>query len=390
MRILCTSDWHAHNFSDFSRTISVEWDEKSMRYCEVEFSDNPHVRDMNSRLFNVLNAICDMRDYASNNEIRHILFAGDMFHHRGTIDVSVFNSVYKVLESFERSCVDIHAIAGNHDQVDNSLIPASALHSFKEIVDVIESPKVFSLSYECDKVDVVAVPYSKDKDFVLSSMTELRDKCSNPNNAILLCHLGVTGGKVGSGMYTMKDEYTLGELMYDKWHYVVCGHYHQPQLLDYNSFYCGTPVQNNFGDELKGCNGYNGFFVIDTNKRFDIQFVPIVAPRFITYESADDLDKVDPEFIKNNYVRVKSKSDQVDMIQSKLDTMLGECTQSVRLEIEKDYSVEHRSDVGLTQSPEETVRTYAKEHWNTHDTLEYAMSVGLDIMSSAMNNDGGK
>lgn len=385
MKLVCTADWHAHNFNDFSKLLSVIWNQESLRYELVESDkDNTEIKEMNSRLFNILGGLCDIRDYCIKNKITDVLFGGDMFHHRGTIDVTVFNAMYKVLYSFFQTEITIHAIAGNHDQTDNSLVPTSAIHAFKDIIHVIEKPEYFTI----EDTEVVAIPYSKDKKFVINSMKELRESCKNPRQAILLCHLGVDGGLVGSGMYMMSDEYTLKDLMYDKWKYLVVGHYHQPQILEYNSIYCGTPVQNNFGDELKGKDGYNGFFVIDTEKRWDIEFVPVIAPRFITFSSVEELEKADASFISSNYVRVKSTAEQAYKIQNKLETLLGEKTQNIRLELEKSYESEHRSEVSVTQSFEDTVRTYAKEKWEKEETLNVIIEQGLNILSEAMT--GGK
>lgn len=385
MKFVCTADWHAHNFNDFSKTLSVIWNEKSLRYEVTEANEEIlEIKEMNSRLFNILNGLCDMRDYCLQNKITEILFGGDMFHHRGTIDVTVFNSIYKVLDSFYQVGINIHAIAGNHDQIDNSLIPTSAIHAFKELIHVIEQPEYFTVN----NTEIVAIPYSKDKKFVLESMKKLRKQCKDPRQAILLCHLGVDGGLVGSGMYMMSDEYSLRDLMYDKWKYVVVGHYHQPQILEYNSIYCGTPVQNNFGDELKGKDGYNGFFVIDTERRWDIEFIPIIAPRFITFSSVEELEQADADFIKSNYVRVKSTASQADEIQDRLEDILGNNTQDIRLELEKDYSVDQRSEVSVTQSFEDTVRTYAQEKWENKETLNSVIAQGLDILNEAMT--GGK
>ena len=382
MKIVTTGDWHLHNFTDFSKTLIVKWDTQILRYRIVE--ENPEdldIKPMNSRLFNILNGICDIRDYCMKCNIQEVLFSGDMFHHRGTLDVNVLNATYKVLNSFQMMQIVVHAISGNHDDVDNSIVPTTALHSLEDVMHVIEQPELFHTS---DSTEVVAIPYSKDKQFVLNSMKKLREQCKDPRSAILLCHIGISGGVVGSGMYAMNDEYTLHDLMYDKWKYLVAGHYHQPQMLAHNSFYCGTPVQNNFGDERKGNEPYNGFFVIDTDKRWDIQFVPIIAPRFITVSTAQELEELGSEVIKNNYVRVKSSAEHASELSDKVTELLGDDTKEVRLELEKDYSVDHRSDVSVTQSYSDSVKTYAKERWENPDNLTYATDIGLSILSEAM------
>lgn len=393
MKILCTGDIHAYQFTDFSKTMLTVWDEDTKVYADITGSEGTDrwyedgwdttAKEMSSRLFNILNALCDMRRYCTSHGIWHVLIAGDLFHKRGTIEVIVFNTIYQVLNSFKEMGITVHLIAGNHDQVDASVVPVSAIYSLRDIAHIIENPEYFQLQDGDDFAEVVAVPYSKDKAFVLSSMNELREKCEEAENAILMCHLGITGGTVGSGMYSMKDEYSLKDLKSSHWKYVICGHYHQPQLLDYNAIYTGTPVQNSFGDELKGKDGYNGCFVVDTDKRYDIEFVPIFAPRFITVSSAQELEKYDSDYIKNNYFRIKSSAKDVEEIKETLSDILGDDEQEVRLELEKDYTTDQRSDIGVSQSFEETVQIYAKERCEKKLVKQYT-SVGLDIMSEAL------
>ena len=377
MKLISTADWHVHNFQDYSTTKMVAWDRTDLRFKESE--GNPEAREMNSRLLGILSAICDMRDYAKENQITDILFAGDLFHKRKTIDVTVFNAIYKVLESFSDLGVTLHAIAGNHDQTDSSVNPESALHGLQELIHVIEKPAYFTIGGQ----EIVAIPYSKDKKFVLDSIMKLKSKCKDPNSAILMCHLGINHGLIGSGAYMMSDEYDLRELSYDKWKYVLCGHYHLGQFLAHNTVYSGTPVQQNFGDERPDGN-YNGFFVIDTSRRWDIRFVPLVAPRFVTVKSTEDLDKLSPDFIKSNYIRVISQADKAGDIQEKLTEILGGDTSSVKLELEKSYNTEQRSNVSVTQSPEEVVKTYASERWEDKERLEAVTTVGLEIMQEAL------
>lgn len=381
MKIACTADWHLHNFTEFSRTLSVVFNEATNRYQEFPDNTEFHTIEMNSRLFNILNGLCDMRDYCEKEKISHVLMAGDMFHHRGTIDVSVFNSAYRVLKSFKDTGINIHAIAGNHDQVDASVVPSSSLHTLSEVIHVIEKPELFSIS----QIQIAAVPFSKDKKHVISAIRELEKSCDDVSQSILVTHLGLSGGKVGSGMYSMNDEFTLKDLHSTKWKYVVVGHYHQPQLLSGNTFYCGSPLQNNFGDELpysEEYGGHNGFFVVDTNRRCEIDFVPINAPRFLTVTSESNFQE---DELKGNYIRIRTKADKADKIQEKVSEILkNEPHQDVRLELEKDYVQEHRSDIGVVQSLEDTIRIYAKENCSDMDKLENLTSYGINILNETL------
>lgn len=386
MKIVCTGDWHACNFTDFSKSLMTVWNTEKLRYVDVTENQDefPESKEMSSRLFNILKGLCDIRDYCLKNNVVHVLLAGDLFHKRGQIEVTVYNAVYQILDSYYAVGIEVHIIAGNHDQTDSSTIPVSAIYPFRELAHTIEKPEYFKIEQGDEEVEVVALPFSKDKDFIISSMKELREQCEEPESAIMMCHLGITGGTVGSGMYSMKDEYSLHDLMADHWKAVVAGHYHQPQFLQYNTIYTGTPVQNSFSDELKFKEGYNGFFVIDTSKRYDIRFVPIIAPRFITVSSVEELEQYDEDYIKSNYFRIKSTASDAEDIKDALEDMLGEeDSQEVRLELEKEYTTEHRSDIGVSQSFEETVKIYAQEKCSEDKVKDYAAK-GLEILSEAM------
>ena len=227
---------------------------------------------------------------------------------------------------------------------------------------------VHLLSQGNEQVSVVCIPYGRNKNHVLSSLQQLKTHIENTRDAILLMHCGVTGGAVGSGMHLITDDYSLDDLYWDKWKYVVLGHYHRPQLLSHNVFYCGTLVQNTFNDELpdEENGGYNGFFVIDTSKRFDVEFIPIHQPRFITVDSMDKIKN----YSSDNYFRIKTNVDDV------LD--VGD---NVRVEVEKDYKVDTRSSIGLTDTFEEAVKKYHQE--NYLGDYGGSLELGLSILSEA-------
>ena len=380
MKFITTADWHIHEFSDFSRILNVAWSTHYKRFMEL---DIPEAKPMNSRLFNILNGLCDMREYATQHNITHIINAGDVFHKRGSISVTAFNAVHTVLESFHRAGISMYIIAGNHDQVDSSISPETSIHTFKDMCNIIEKPQIISLAQGLDTISLVLVPYSKDKKFIMDSLYDL--KCQvNSKKSILVAHLGINGGTVGSGMYMMSDEYSLKDLTYDKWKYVVLGHYHQPQRLTHNTIYAGTPIQNTFNDELPDDyegGGYNGFFVLDTNMdncdEKAIEFVPIVAPRYKTVQAVEEMNKYPPD----TFFRIKTTSKEIDQTVVQVEEM-----PNVRVEVEKEYETVSRSSIGLCDSLEETVRKYTKE--NYHGENSNILDMGLKILHSVSTGDG--
>ena len=371
MKIACTADWHIHAFSDFSKQVQVIWDEETGRFIE---SEDESAKELNSRLLNILDGICDLRDYCTDNSISIGLNAGDVFHKRGNINVDTFNAAHKVIKSFADRGIKLIILSGNHDQTDASDLPTSSIHTLYNIATIIEKPCKIDL----EDTSVVAVPYSRNKKLVLNSINKYFDSDSKHN--ILMAHLGMTGGAVGSGMYLMNDEYSMKDLKWNKWKYVVLGHYHRPQLLSHNAFYCGTPVQNTFNDEIKPNEdgGFNGFFVVDTSRRYDIQFVPIKRPRFITISSPEDV----PDDMSNNFYRIKTQAEAVEAIKS----VLGDEKMNVKLDIERNYTKLDRSNIGIADSFEEAVKKYAKENYK--GKLNDVVDIGLDILAEAIS--GGK
>lgn len=365
MKIACTADWHIHQFQDFSKQMPVRWDYTIQRY--VPFSQG---KEMNSRLYYILDGICDIRDYCIKNQIKYVLNAGDTFHKRGNINVDTFNAAYQVIETFQKSGISLFSIAGNHDQVDSSDIPSTSIHTLGIIQRVIEQSTKISL----DRQQVVAIPYSANKDLIMETLSHYMSSLDT-SKSILLMHCGVTGAGVGSGMYAMKDEYSLEDLQPEKWKFVVLGHYHRPQMLANNVFYCGTPVQESFNDELPDSEhkGYNGFYVIDTVSG-DIEFVPIYKPRFITLKSPENIEE-------GNYYRFQVEvSDWDSYDESTKETI----QKAARVEITKDYSVAARSSIGLSDDLVTTIKKYSKEQKITSDTL----AVGLQLLLEASEKDG--
>ena len=350
MKIACTADWHIHQFQEFSRQLTVTWDTSCNRYVQTDTG-----KEMNSRLFSILQGLCSMRDYCIDNNIKYVLNAGDTFHKRGNINVDTFNYAYKVIESFKTMGLALVSIAGNHDQVDSSDFPSTSIHTLNKIQTVIEQPSIVSFS----DVKIAAVPYSANKSLILNSINTLQAD-------ILMLHCGVTGSVVGSGNYVMTDEYSLTELQPDKWKYIILGHYHKPQILTSNVFYCGTPTQKSFGDEILagdkyGKDGYNGFYIIDTDIPNSIEFIPIYEPRFITVYDQSDIPNT------NDFIRIKT-SEKIDVNQ-----------ENVRIEVEKEYTKPARSSVSILDSMSTMVQKYSEENEVDPETL----NLGLEILAES-------
>lgn len=349
MKIAAFSDLHAHIYKDFDTHSDVSG---------------------SSRLDNIVNTLVYIREYCNENGIDTILFGGDLFHIRARVSTVVMNSMYDTIKTFwEKYQIEIIMIPGNHDDTDNSDLPNHSLHTFKDIegVTVVDTLSTVTLK---DGTPVVCVRYSKNatmiKDFIQSLDAQDFDK-----TPILLGHLGINGGYVGKGSYAMADAFEVKDLRPAIFKYIILGHYHRSQYLGDNPhvLYTGAPIQHSFSDEGED----KGFYVLDTSKRWDIKFVPVPNPKFITIQDVAVQHEDLQEFVENgDYVRIQCREQHLESTLSFLPENLN-----YKIELIREYVEETRVEVKIGMSEEEVITKYANE-FNPH-ALETGMKILKEI-----------
>jgi DNA repair exonuclease SbcCD nuclease subunit len=166
----------------------------------------------------------------------------------------------------------------------------------------------------------------------------------------------------------MADAFTVDDLRPDLFKYVVLGHFHRHQFLGGypHMFYCGAPIQHSFGDEGED----KGFYIIDTSKRWDVEFVPVPNPKFITM-NAYDVANEDMQLIadEGHYVRLEVTESELPVALTYLPRNL-----QYKVHLKREYKEQTRVDVKIGMSFEEIISKYAKEF------KPEAESVGLKIL----------
>ena len=389
MKLVAMGDIHAHSFKDYSKTLEVGWDDNTGRYVKVDSEQfNGRVIAMNSRLFNIVSALSDVREYCLDNAINTCLMAGDLFHSRGSVETVVFNSVYKVFERFKQDNIEVIMIAGNHDQFDSSPVPENSLYTFNQICKVVSVPETIDL-IDKDTGEIIklcALPYSKDKLMLKKYLDKFVEdtKGDTGSDKILMAHLGLSGSLIGSANYVISDEWNINDLNERYFKYTVLGHYHKPQFVTEGCFYTGSLLQNNFNDE----GDKHGFMVLDTDFRWDVQQVALDYPEFITI-TKDNVETFSAEQLAKNYIRVASNATDADEVIGALDSVISEATYAyeedafnqIRVEVEKDYDSDNRSDISISMSLTEVIQVYAKENAADSDDVKALIEKGLDIVS---------
>jgi DNA repair exonuclease SbcCD nuclease subunit len=223
-----------------------------------------------------------------------------------------------------------------------------------------------------EEIEVVCAPYTKNAQLVKDYIASVEKK-DIPQ--ILLFHLGISGAFVGSGNYPMADAFKVEDLRPDLFKYIIGGHFHKRQYLDGHphAFYCGAPIQHSFGDEGED----KGFFVVDTSRRWDVEFIPIPNPQFVTEEAKevteDHRDLLELYVERGDYVRILCTAEQLPQWEAIIPEGL-----KYKVELKKEYVQEERSEVKIGMGFEEIVAKYADE--NNPEAKE----IGLELIRSVM------
>lgn len=346
-KVVFFSDLHAHIFEDFSKP--------DPEFVTDRFRDK--IRTL-QRVFEIAR---------ENNAI--VLFGGDLFHKRGTLEDVVFNNVFKVIA--DNNDIPTYLLRGNHDSKNNTTESEHWLETFKYLphVTVMDRPEVFTnTNYG---VRIFAIPYSDDTEYLKKKIVEFAEQAKEQSYwNILTAHIGVDGSEVGRYSHRLEGAFKLGDLFPDVFDYVCLGHYHKRQFLGRldNVFYAGNTIQDTFSDEGQD----KGVFLLDLegNTPKKPEFIPIPNKKFITLtEVTEDTQQI----VDNNYVRFILPYNQAQEVE-----IFKEETDNIRVEIEKEYKSETRIDIDMESNEEEIVRAYTKEFYPE------SADIAVDILKEAM------
>lgn len=282
MRVLLFSDLHAHAFRPNSDIL-------------------PSGR--NTRLDDSLKILLEIEGLCQEHTVDGVLFAGDMFHTRGILNVRTFNEVCEALARIKMYVDFFGVLVGNHDQSDRQGTVYST-KTFQSFLTVMDQHGWYTLGSNEDELNVYAVPYHGSKEVLLDHIHTRYDSAAP---SCFLGHFGISGGKVGSNFVLVSEhEVNLGELQpyLQEFDQMFLGHYHLPQKLLPKVRFLGATHQHNWGDtgQERGC------WIWDTHKDCEFSepgFIPLTsAPRFISIPYDNVISpKVEVE-VDNDFVRV--------------------------------------------------------------------------------------
>ena len=244
----------------------------------------------NSRVDDALGVIDTVYAYAENIEAT-VIFGGDLFDRRKSIDVDTYNKVHQTISDHTARAV---MIPGNHDQANKS----GTIHALERFhskrCQVVSDPSWTKIQGGGSVLGVFAVPYTDDGEIIASQVAEGIDRRPEwAEKALLLMHYGVQGAKVGPSDYVLPCELELPMLQPSQWDLILSGHYHIGQQLGDRFHYIGSAMQHRWDDM-----GFSKtFMVIDTDD-WSIDRVSTGAPEFLVVKGKTAEHNVENCFIK--------------------------------------------------------------------------------------------
>lgn len=346
--IINFSDFHMHFFKDFSKP-------------DPEYGTD-RAKEQITILDNLMN-------YARNKN-GDVLFNGDMFHKRVSIDVRIFNMLFQVISSYPD--VDVIMVSGNHDKVTNSLYSDSALAPFSALSNVTVCSTLDKIVK--DDYTLYAVSYGEEVEEMKAWIKEQADNLDHETVNILSAHIGVDGSSTGKYSHTLGGAFKVADLYPDKFDIVTLGHYHKRQFLGNlsNVFYVGNTLQTSFADEGQE----KGFYDITIEgKKWEQKFIKTDYTPFETV-TADSPSTTGS--MEKSYIQFIGNVDEVEAVKRiKEENNLS----NIRIKVQKDYHVEPRINITAGSTPSEVVNAFISKKYPNAKIIK---DKALDCLREAM------
>lgn len=252
----------------------------------IIFND-AHLKTGNEQ--NVITSVDHMLDYACDNDIRNIIFAGDLFDSRSFQRQDVLQAFDIILNNIHRAKCTLYLFPGNHDKTvyssEDSFLDVFRHHPCVKFNRTIKD-------IEIDGVKITLLPFFSDE--VLIPIIE-----EHGGSDVLISHFEMAGS-TNLGKESKKT--SINEKLLSKWKKVYLGHYHNHHEISKNIVHLPSLRQNNFGEDNK-----KGFAIL-----FDDLSYELIKGKFKEFKKITlDLDKLSTKEIKELIQENKDNKDSI-------------------------------------------------------------------------------
>ena len=272
-------------------------------------------------------AIKEILGYAKKSKAKNIIFCGDWFHSRATLDVSTLDIAYKCVQALAKQC-KLWMILGNHDLYLKNSTEVSSVNIFKNDsnVVVVDKPLEVMLNskrallvpwlanldgFKKDSYDFMLGHFEISSKFLVQSYIEEHSGKLEASEAVssMLDEDDFLGDPGAASAQPSKSSELLGsfiELVRPKTGVILAGHIHQhKEMLAKNGrkfIFIGTPYEQNLGELGNAC----GFYEISEEGKLKFNKLDKL-PKHIQLKTSEikkiGLDKFDFGEVSGNIVQ---------------------------------------------------------------------------------------
>ena len=345
--------------------------------------------NLNTRVLDSLNGIDQIINYAEENNIKYILFAGDMFKN-ALPSPTLVREINKRIKASAEKGIKWIIQDGNHD--------VSPLETAKSALDPLSTLKVenvehtrFEKTYMIDNnIRVLVLPTYTTQEEVENILSKYNDNIKT----IVMGHFTSLNAKLNDWLIASNEE-AIDIKIFKKPNIlaVVLGHLHKHQILNTKplSYYCSSTIRTDFNEE----NDEKGFVVLDIDDntyKVNYEFVPIKTQEFLTVK-LDLTGEQDPhQLLVDHLSSIKSKlKDKVIRIQLTLDKE-NNVNDAEILQFLREAEVTYIANINKTFDREQLIRNKEineeiteedalQKYFKDYEDKDEIIKLGLKIMS---------
>ena len=342
--------------------------------------------NLNTRVLDSLNGIDQIINYAEENNIKYILFAGDMFKN-ALPSPTLVREINKRIKASAEKGIKWIIQDGNHD--------VSPLETAKSALDPLSTLKVenvehtrFEKTYMIDNnIRVLVLPTYTTQEEVENILSKYNDNIKT----IVMGHFTSLNAKLNDWLIASNED-AIDIKIFQKPNIlaVVLGHLHKHQILNTNplSYYCSSTIRTDFNEE----HDKKGFVVLDIDNNYNVSYIfkEIKTQEFLSVKM-DLVGKDDAQanvmaylnHIKNDLidkvVRVQLTLDKENNIDdNEILEFLKNNNVSYIANISKIFDREQlirNKDINEQITEEEALREYFKDNSDKDEIIKLGISI---------------
>ena len=342
--------------------------------------------NLNIRVLDSLNGIDQIINYAEENNIKYILFAGDMFKN-ALPSPTLVREINKRIKASAEKGIKWIIQDGNHD--------VSPLETAKSALDPLSTLKVenvehtrFEKTYMIDNnIRVLVLPTYTTQEEVENILSKYNDNIKT----IVMGHFTSLNAKLNDWLIASNED-AIDIKIFQKPNIlaVVLGHLHKHQILNTNplSYYCSSTIRTDFNEE----HDKKGFVVLDIDNNYNVSYIfkEIKTQEFLSVKmdlvSEDDaqanvmayLNHIKKDLI-DKVVRVQLTLDKENNIDdNEILEFLKNNNVSYIANISKIFDREQlirNKDINEQITEEEALREYFKDNSDKDEIIKLGISI---------------